>query len=345
MQRPAKVERSKPAGLGRSAVVLVVGLALGFGGLYVAAGRSIFRIETYRVGDPSVPIIALCAIAFLFEWFGEPGLKLWVLCRNQKIPISLRSAVLVHLAAMFAAAVTPGNAAVGPATAVALRRLVAPFGRGMGVAVQVSILDMIYFAWAVPVSLGFLIFSSTIRLPAGAEVAALAVALLSLVGAVFLSRYPRLVVRLILAFARLPLSRRYAPRLRKVARDYYRGARAFRRMPTPTWLALQALTAAGWFSGFVLFWLLLELYGADAGLPQTLALLNSIVLVSHLVPTPGGSGFIEAALGLSVGAGGVAGALIVWRLLTYHVIFLLGPLAGWLLYLSQPASPTSGSAG
>jgi uncharacterized protein (TIRG00374 family) len=131
---------------------------------------------------------------------------------------------------------------------------------------------------------------------------------------------------------------RFASRLRKIARDYYRSARAFKSMAVSTWLALNLVVAAGWFGGFALFWLLLELYGVDVGLLATLAILSSITLVAHIFPTPGGSGFMEAALGLSVGASGgnVAAALLIWRLASYHAIFLLGPPAGWLLYLSKP---------
>ena len=133
---------------------------------------------------------------------------------------------------------------------------------------------------------------------------------------------------------------RFASRLRRIARDYYRSARAFRGMAISTWLALNLVVAAGWFSGFALFWLLLKLYGVDAGLLSTLAILNTITLLAHIFPTPGGSGFTEAALGLSVGAGGpnVAAALLIWRLASYHAIFVLGPPSGWLLYTSEPMS-------
>ncbi|MCA1688228.1 MAG: flippase-like domain-containing protein [Actinobacteria bacterium] len=311
-----------------------MGLALGFAGLYLVAGDRIFHAETYRVRDPSALIVALCVIAFIAEWFVMDPARIWLLCRNQKIPLSFRSAILVHLTSMFVASVTPGNAAVGPAAAVALKRLGVPFGKSVGIAIQVLIFDMIFFAWAVPLSLGYLIYSDTLRLPQGPEFAAFAIAALAIVGAVFLTRYPRPVVRLILLLAKLPLLSRFAPQIRKTARDYYRSARAFRNMALSTWLAVNAVVAAGWFGGFVLFWLLLDLYGIDAGLVATLAILTSVTLVAHLFPTPGGSGFMEAALGLSVGAGGgAAAALLIWRLASYHAIFLLGPPSAWLLYL------------
>ena len=58
-------------------------------------------------------------------------------------------------------------------------------------------------------------------------------------------------------------------------------------MPASYWLTLHLATAAGWFGGFVLLWLLLKVYGVDVGLLATLAILSSITLVSHFVPTLG----------------------------------------------------------
>jgi uncharacterized protein (TIRG00374 family) len=209
----------------------------------------------------------------------------------------------------------------------------------VGVAIQAIVFDMIFFAWAVPLSLGYLVYSHALRLPPGPAFAAFAIAGLAILGAVSLTRYPRPVVRLILALAELPLLARFASRLRAVARDYYRSAITFRNMALPAWLMVNLVVTAGWFSGFVLLWLLLRLYGVEAGLLATLAILSSLTLISHFVPTPGGSGFIEAALGLSIGSGGgAAAALLVWRLASYHAIFLLGPPAAWLLYLSKPAN-------
>ena len=338
MPAPEMLGESR-VGLLRALAVFAVGFVLGLAGLYLVAGREVFRPETYRVRDPSVLVVALCVVAFITQWFVTDVSRIWLLCRNQKIPLPFRSALLVHLTSMFVASITPGNAAVAPTTAVALNRLGVPLGKSVGVAIQALVLDMIYFAWTVPLSLGYLVYSDTLKLPAGPAYAAFVIAALAIVGAVLLTLYPRPVVRLVLASVRLPLLARFASQIRRIARDYYRSARAFRAMSNLTWLALNLLVAGGWFSSYVLFWLLLKLYGVQTGFLATLAILNSITLVAHIFPTPGGSGFMEAALGLSVGAGGgAAAALLIWRLASYHAIFLLGPPAAWLLYLSKPIS-------
>jgi uncharacterized protein (TIRG00374 family) len=330
----------------RTVIALLLSLALGFAGLYLVGGDAVFRPETYRVQNVSVPVVVLIVAAFLAKWV-SPAARIGLLCRGQKIPVPYRSALLVHLIAMFVAALAPQNTGFGPATVAALRRLGVPVGRGIGVAVQVFLLDLVFFAWAVPASMGYLDLSNTLELPRSAGVVAFAAACPGILIAVVLSRRPQLVVGLILAVARWRLMARFASRLRKVARDYYGSARAFLRMPTSYWIALHLATAANWFGGFVLLWALMRLYGVEFGLLATLAILTSITLVSHFVPTPGGSGFVEAAVGFGIGAnpgGGAAAALLVWRLASFYVIFLLGPLAGWLLYMSRPvaASPARG---
>jgi uncharacterized protein (TIRG00374 family) len=328
--------------LKRTVIALLVSIALGLAGLYLVVGEAVFRPETYRAQNPSVPLVVSIAIAFLAKWI-SPAVRIGILCRGQEILLPYRSAVLVHLVAMFVAAIAPQNTGYAPATVAALSRLGVPVGRGVGVAMQVFVLDLIFFAWSVPLGVGYLIYSDTLELPPGAGALAFAAGCLGVAAAAALSRRPQLVVGLIFAVARLRLVARFATRLRKVARDYYRSARDFLKMPASYWLALHLATAAGWFGGFVLFWLLLELYGVEAGLLATLAILSSITLVSHVVPTPGASGFMEAAVGLSIGTkSGAAAALLVWRLASFYVVFLLGPLAGWLLYLSRPASPARG---
>jgi uncharacterized protein (TIRG00374 family) len=333
--------------LKRTAIALLLSLAFGFAGLYLVVGEAVFRPETYRAQNVGVPLVVLIVVAFLAKWF-SPAVRLGLLCRGQKIALPYRSAVLVHLVAMFVAALAPQNTGFGPATVAALSRLGVSIGRGIAVAVQVVILDLIFFAWAVPASVGYLVYSDTLKLAPGAGMVAFATGCLALVVAAALSRRPQLVVGLIFALARWRLMARFATRLRKIARDYYRSARAFLKMPASYWLTLHLVTAAGWLGGFVLLWLLLKLYGVDAGLLATLATLSSITLVSHFVPTPGAAGFMEAAVGLGIGSnpgGGVAAALLIWRLASFYVVYLLGPPAGWLLYQSRPVAATGEATG
>ncbi len=322
----------------RTALVFALSLALGFFALYLVAGNEVFRTETYRVERAGPALLAACTAAFLAEWL-MPAVRLQLLCRNQGSGVSYTSALLVHLVSVLGAVVTPGNAGGAPTAAVALTRIGVPFGRSVGVMLQVFILDLFFFAWAVPLSLGYLLVSGTVALPPVIEGVGLGMSVLALAGAVGLGRYPRPVVALLLAFSKWPLARRFGYRVRGVARDYYRSSRAYGRTPILLRIALNVITAVHWLAAFVLLWGFLKLYGVDLSLAVTLALLNVLTLVSQFVPTPGGAGFVEAAVALGVGsyaAGGVAGALtgalVLWRLLAFNIIFLAGTFAGWLLY-------------
>ena len=201
---------------------------------------------------------------------------------------------------------------------------------------QVFVLDLFFFAWAVPLSLGYLLVSGAVALPAAIEAAGLGMSVLALAGAVVLGRFPRPVVASLLLVSKWPLARRFGGRIRGVARDYYRSSRAYGRTPISLRAALNVVTAVHWLAAFVLLWGFLKLYGVDLSLAVTLALLNVLTLVSQFVPTPGGAGFVEAAVALGVGSyaanGSVAGALVLWRTLAFNIIFLAGPFAGWLLY-------------
>lgn len=333
----------------RFAAALVLTLALGFGGLYLVAGGELFQDETYDIRNPGGLVLALCGVFFLVRWT-VPAAKITLLCHAQGIPLPYRLGFLAHLVSVLGAALTPSQSGGNPAAAAALGRLGVPLGRGLGVAMQILILDLIFYSWSVPLCLGFLILTGAIALPPGAEAAALAATLLAVAGAVLLSRYPRPVVRLILASARLPLLRRFDRRLRRAALDYYRSARAFLRIEFLSWLTLQLVTAAGWLSTYALLWSLLVLYGIEIGLAETLSVVNVLNLAANFVPVPGGSGFIEAAVGLilpGLAAGGaLAAPILIWRVTSFYIIFLLGPLAGGLLYFSEPVmKPHAGEDG
>ena len=320
----------------RTVLVFLLSLALGFAGLYLVAGAELFRAETYRIEALTPWLVFVCVAAFFAEWL-MPGVRLQLLCRDQGISISYPSALLVHLISVLGAVVTPGNAGGAPTAAVALNRIGVPFGRSIGAMLQVFILDLFFFAWAVPLSLAYLLVSGAVELPTTIEAVGLGMAVLALAGAVVLGRYPRPVVAALLAASKWPVVRRFDARMRGVARDYYRSSRSYGRTPALWRVVLNIVTAVHWLAAFVLLWGFLELYGVDLGLAVTLALLNILTLVSQFVPTPGGAGFVEAAVGLSVGSyatsGSVAGALLLWRIVAFNIIFLIGPFAGWLLYL------------
>jgi uncharacterized membrane protein YbhN (UPF0104 family) len=136
--------------------------------------------------------------------------------------------------------------------------------------------------------------------------------------------------------------RRWERRLRGQARGFYRSARTFAALGPRRWTFLMVASVAAWMANFGLLWTLLELYGGGVGYLDVLALMSGLTVVSFLVPTPGAAGFMELAAGVStrapVGPAAVA-AVVWWRLGTFYLTYLIGPLASWRLMTPVASAP------
>ena len=326
----------------KSAVVMAV-LSVVFGGvgLVVVAGDDVFRPATYALNSPSPGLTLLALLAFCVAW-SAPAFRIQLLCREHVV-IPFWRALLVQLATSFGAAVTPGKAGAGVASTAAFSTLGLSVGQGFNLAIQQALLDLVFYSWALPLSLAYLVLSSKFKLPLSLELAGSALALVFVVALLFRRKVPRLLLRGTLWVARLPVSRRFKRWLRRTSYDYYRSAQTELALSRMEWLGAHAATALGWLSNYTLLWALLRLDGAEATLFGVLAVLTLVSITANVVPTPGGSGFIEVAVGLATQAPSSStftASLLLWRLGTFYLIFLVGPLTSWLLYSNRSAPPT-----
>jgi uncharacterized protein (TIRG00374 family) len=321
----------------RSLLPLLGSLALGFIGLYLVDGPAAFQARSYHLPTVSAPLALAIAAATVAYWI-VPALRLQLLGTVHGHALPLTTGLLIHLAGLLSAAITPGGSGSAPAIAAGLRRAGLPLGAAVGMAVQVTVLDLVFFAWALPISLAYLLLSGATALSLDLVALALASMVVALAAAIVLGRHPRPVVRLALWLARKPMLGRFRQRLTAAARGYYRSSRHFATMRTSTWIALQALGALAWLGMFVLFWALVQAFQPLAVL-ATIATLTIATLVAFIVPTPGGSGFIEVAVGYGIGAqtnhADLATPLLLWRFGTFYLVFLLGPLASWRLFAGE----------
>jgi len=323
----------------RLAALIGLSLLLGLGGLLLAARGALFS------GTVWVPpgghagwwwvVGALAATGWTL-----PIVKVRGLVAAQGQRLGVLHAWFVHVSGVFGTAMTPSGTGGGPAMVMALYRYGVPYGRGMAVAVQFFVLDLTAFAAIIPFGLVYLLLGSGIDVPPGIEVLAVATALAATGAAVFLGRFPRPLVRLALWASSLRSLRRVRSTLRKSARDYYRAARGFRSMPTGRLAGLVVVSAAVWLANFLLFWTLLRAFGLPVPAGEIVALLSVLTLGSFVVPTPGASGFMEFVASLAFGdrgaGGSVAGPILYWRLLTFYVAYLVGPVVSWAIVLDRP---------
>jgi uncharacterized protein (TIRG00374 family) len=321
--------------LKRTIFFFLLSASLGLAGIYAVSGSELFNAAHYRLTDPDAAVVALCLLAFSGLWLG-PAVKLTMLCRYQRLPSSLAVTLPVHLVLVLGAAITPGGAGGAPVMAAAFKLLGVPWGRSIGLAVQGFILDLVLFAWLVPVSVIYLTLSHALRLPPSIQALALLSTFLAAAVALILGRFPRIALRLMLWLGNRKLLARFKRRLSFVARDYYRSTRTFMNMPLTLWLGLQLVSMLAWVCSPLLYWGLLHLYGLAADVLTITAMLSLVTLISYIIPTPGAAGFMELAVGLGSSLQGMGGELsaplLVWRLASYNLIYLVGPLAGWWLY-------------
>ena len=314
--------------------VLAFALSIGMGllGLYLVGGR-VFDPATYARARLDVPLLAGAAAAACTQWW-MPAWRLALLLRNQGIRLPRGTPLLLHLTYTLGSALTPSGSGGGPALATSLRYLGVPWGRGIAVAVQVFVLDITFLAWAAPVAILYLTLLRGVTLPPSLQVLAGSSVALAIVAALLLAVFPRVSVRLILWLGRRRPFRRWRCRSLGIARDYYRAAQLFGRLRPADWVALQIAQVGGWLSSFVVFWALLNLYH-PADLLGVAAGLSLASLLSLVMPTPGASGFMEAAVGLGamsqIDADLVTAPVLLWRLATFYVVFAAGPVASWCL--------------
>ncbi|MEZ4605530.1 MAG: lysylphosphatidylglycerol synthase domain-containing protein [Deinococcales bacterium] len=146
----------------RTIAILLVSLCFGLAALSYISQGALFEAETYVMRHWSLRLALFSLIAFLLTWL-SPALKLMLLCAKRR-RLSLPLALSTHMAGTFGAAVTPGNSGGGPATTLALQHLGMSLGQAIGIAMQIFILDLLYFVWSVPLSLGYVFWRDDMKL-------------------------------------------------------------------------------------------------------------------------------------------------------------------------------------
>lgn len=321
-------------GTKRLVALFLLSVGLGAVGLYVATKEAILSPATYQLLEPR-PALIVVALASLVALWAAPVAKLRLLAAAQGIRLRSGEAFLGHVAQVFGTAMTPSGTGGGPAMMLAFERLGVPVGTGLGIAIQLFVLDLAALGVLIPIGLVYLLLFSPLELPRTTAWLGGLLAVLALIGSVVLARYPRVVYALVMWLTRLRPLARFSERLTRVAREYFVSAVAFRDMPLATWSLLHAANLVAWLASFALFWALLELYGTPARLLDVLSVLSIVTLIGFFVPTPGAAGVTELMVGLAVGASAsatsIAAPVVLWRAGTFYIVYLLGPVCAWVL--------------
>ena len=263
--------------------------------------------------------------------FVSGGLRIQLLARTLTYKLRLLSTVRSHILGAFSAAVTPSGSGNAPAIALMLQRDGLTPAHAWSVALYTSVIDLLFYAWFAPASLITLYVSR--RLPGGSWL--LGGGLLA--SALFLGLWYLLVFHLSVVppLVNRIFSWRPLERFKTRAEQFTDGlTETVARLSGATrfqHVLLQFLSVGVHVSVFAIFLVVANDLGLNLPALPTLAVLFLVFAASHVVPTPGGSGFFELSLPLLLSPGNpaaVAPAVIVWRLLAFYSSFLLGPTLG-----------------
>lgn len=301
-----------------------------FGVLGLAATLWLLGENIASLGRIPAPAIAI-GIGLLALNYLAATVRLKVLVGMANHDLSLAACLRAYALGLFTSALTPGSAGQAPAVVLSFARDGMPAARAWSVNVYVWVLDLVFLAYSVPVSL-LLVGRSlpVIAIDSPAVFAVLiAVATVALIW-VLLFRLHWLSA-LVRATFKLRWLKRWQPSIvdftqrLEAASGELRGGGVVKRF------ALHALTAVIYFSTLLTFWVMVNAVNPGALLFQTMATAQIPTVLAAFFPTPGGSGILEiftASLMRAGSARDVAAAILGWRLITFYSRLVIGPALG-----------------
>ncbi len=230
-----------------------------------------------------------------------------------------------------------------------LTRYNVPLQNAVMTSVLVTVLDMAFFAWSVPVAFLYLVRAGTTLPLAGLGWLIMLFALTILTLSLLLTFRLQLFIGGVRFLFRLPGLRRHAQRIDGFLEDLDTVSRTFMRTLWYVHLGLHACTALFWTINFA--FLNAVATALQLGVPQ-LELLSIRTLIhafAFAIPTPGASGYMEGALSLALAGRAlpqtVSTTVLVWRSLSYYLYFLLGPLIGGRALTKRAPADTLSKSG
>ncbi|MFA5669364.1 MAG: lysylphosphatidylglycerol synthase transmembrane domain-containing protein [Balneolaceae bacterium] len=312
--------------------------------LFISIGLSVFTMAaviwyTYTPGvlthlaPKRLPglVIAL-VVSFLRVWFGAA--KIRFLSERQ---ITWMGAFRTILVWDFTSAVTPSTIGGAPMATYAMTREGLKLGESTAIVLYGVLLDQIWFALAIPILLFAGIYYDVVPSDIGfigeASMILLYIGLLSyaalLAYGVLIN--PAAIKKVINFIFRLPYLRRFQGKIEEEAENLEEYAHQLRRRPFSFLIKAFVLSTMSWLCRVALAPIvILSLLPA----PEILSVLRSLAmnLAFLVVPTPGGSGGVEALFVLFQGplietTSFIGLAVFLWRIISYYFSIAFGMFA------------------
>ncbi len=284
----------------------------------------------------SVPVLLL-TVAMLFVTFVIGGLRLFMLMRLAGERTGLWTSIKAYIMGLFAAALTPSGSGNAPSIALTFQADGVPAARCWSAAIYTSVLDLFFFAYSVPLAAVFLWQLGLMpTVVVWLSILACIISIGLWYGISFrLDRTTGLFYRL--------FSIRFLRRWRRAAIVFVRElAGAVSSMSAGglgMHVQLHILSLALHLVTYTILHVFLSALGGDTPWIVTISVLALVTAVSHIVPTPGASGYMEATLAyvfsLRTEPAIVTASVVAYRVLSFYASLLLGMLLGGSLLISE----------
>ncbi len=282
----------------------------------------------------------LSGLGLLALHYLSGGVRLALLARLCGAPVSVWRGARAFILGLFCAAVTPSGGGNAPAIALSLRRDKVPSSLAWALTLYTSVLDLLFFAWAVPVA-AFVLYVEGYLSPLllGVSLFFAPLCLLLWYGLSFQLGRLR---RTLLALFALPFLRRWQRTAGRFLEQFDATAQFIARQPLANQLYLQSATTALHGTLYAIFYAVARDLGLDVTLGETLALLLLVSITSYVVPTPGSSGYLEVALTYAFAQNAdtalVIPAVLAWRGISFYLSIVVGALLGGGILVREVSS-------
>ena len=325
----------------RATFTLLASLSLSASGVALVIALTGERGSLAQLGTLSARALLVSALLLALH-YAAGGVRLALLARLCGAPVSMWRSVRAFILGLFCAALTPSGGGNAPAIALSLRRDGLPTSLAWAVTLYTSVLDLLFFAWSVPLA-ALVLYLGGYLPPLFLWLSLLAAPLCLGLWYGLSFRLSKL-RRLLLALFAIPFLKRWQRVAARFLGQFDETAQFIAQQPLRTQLLLQASTAALHLALYAIFYAAAKDFGLEVGLGETLALLLLVSITSYVVPTPGSSGYLEVALTYAFAANGNAAlvipAVLAWRGLSFYLSIVIGAtLGGGILIREVTARP------
>lgn len=254
--------------------------------------------------------------------------RLMLLSRMDGERLPFWKAMRGYALGLFSAAITPGSAGQAPAQVVSLVADGVSAKRSWSMAVRVWIVDLIFVALTVPISL--MLLARSVRLFRGfyPGVIAALVFLASLAVVWILIFRMRWIAATVNQIMKLPFARRWRESSVRFIGRIEQAGKLLWTAPLGSQLLVHLCTVVIYAGTFLTFYVVVASLRPNVPLFTTMAAAQVPMVASSFFPTPGGAGLLELVAASLIRGEHTAAAILAWRLLTYYLRIVVGPIIG-----------------